>query len=75
MMRAADSVVLNIAEGQGRGHATQGARNRHYTIAMGSAAECAAALDLFEVYGVGHVDDGRNLVRRVGAMLQRLTDR
>ena len=41
--RAADSVVLNIAEGRARGG---GAGENHFRIALGSAAEVCAVLDL-----------------------------
>jgi four helix bundle protein len=44
LVRAADSVVLNIAEGAGRGPG-DGRRN-HYRIALGSAAEVAAIIDV-----------------------------
>ena len=70
LMRASESVVLNIAEGAQQ-VSPQMAR-KHYRIALASAAECAAALDLMEVYRVQGVDDGRCLVNRVGAMLRRM---
>ncbi len=41
--RAADSVVLNLAEGC---NSLGGNRNKHYRIARGSAAEVCAVLDL-----------------------------
>jgi len=44
LVRAADSVVLNIAEGTGRGRGR--ARQNHYRMARGSLCECAAVLDL-----------------------------
>ena len=43
--RAADSVVLNIAEGWGRGHRTPAGRN-HLRIALGSAGEVFAVVDI-----------------------------
>ena len=45
---------------------------RHYRIALGSAAECSAAVDLLGIYGVADPEQGRILVRRVGAMLRRM---
>lgn len=42
LVRAADSVVLNIAEGAG--HFMPGMKVVHYRIAHGSASECVAAL-------------------------------
>ncbi len=65
--RAADSVVLNIAEGRGRGG---GAGKNHFRIALGSAAEFSAVLDLLEPR------DGaiyHQKIRRIGAMLARLS--
>lgn len=65
--RAAQSVVLNIAEGMGR----EGqARRNHLRIALGSAAEVCAVLDLVAL------PDGQSRqleLRRVGAMLRRLS--
>jgi four helix bundle protein len=65
--RAADSMVLNIAEGWGRGWRTKAGRN-HFRIAKGSAGEVFAVLDILEL-------DGRLVdeLQRVGAMLGRLT--
>ena len=44
MLRAAESVVLNIAEGAGR--VSPADKRRFYAIAAGSAMECGACLDL-----------------------------
>ena len=64
--RAADSVVLNIAEGAYR----QGKeRAKHYRIARGSAAEVCAVLDLVDL------DEGsqrQQQLRRVVAMTCKL---
>jgi len=66
-LRASRSVVLNIAEGVGRGH---GAASRHHLrLALGSAAEASAALDLMSVAGSA---DQQHKLRRVGAMLRRM---
>ncbi len=46
LLRAADSVVLNIAEGHSQ---TGDSRRNHYRIAKASAAEVCAALDLVDV--------------------------
>lgn len=65
-MRAAQSVVLNIGEGM----ALQGAARRHHLrIALGSAAEACAVLDLVALpEGPARQAD----LRRIGAMLRRL---
>ena len=66
-VRASRSVVLNIAEGRARGG---NAGRNHYRIALGSAAETCAAMDLAELDGGAEQQDK---LRRVGAMLARLT--
>ena len=65
-VRASQSMVLNIAEGLARGG---GARGNHLRLALGSAAEVAAILDLVEL------PDGslrQAELRRVGAMLRKM---
>ncbi len=64
--RAADSAVLNIAEGR-----TLGGKpgKNHYRIAQGSAGEALAVLDLVTLPG-GR--DTQQLLRRVGAMLEKM---
>jgi four helix bundle protein len=73
LFRAADSVVLNIAEGAGRNsHAD---KQRHYEIAKGSATESAAALDLLHHAGVINeiaFQERRELAIRIVQMLSRL---
>ena len=49
LYRAADSVVLNIAEGAGR--SAQADKRRHYSYAKGCAMECGAALSLLHACG------------------------
>ena len=66
-VRAARSVVLNIAEGRARGG---GAQRNHYRIALGSAAEVCAALDLVALESR---EDLQNCLRRVGAMLAKIS--
>ncbi len=61
--RAAQSIVLNIAEGQGR---TGRSRTYHFRIALGSAAELCAALDLVAL----DTSDQQTKLRRVGMMLR-----
>ena len=65
-VRASRSVALNIAEGRARGGR---AGKNHYRIALGSAAETCAALDLATV---GSAGDLQEKLRRIGAMLSRL---
>lgn len=47
MIRASQSISLNIAEGNGK--ALEADRRRYFEIARGSALECAAAQDILEV--------------------------
>ena len=68
LVRAADSIVLNLAEGSGQPRGD--ARRNHYRIALGSAAEVSAIMDLL---GVGTADAHRLEIERVGAMLTKLT--
>ena len=65
-LRSSRSVPLNIAEGSARGGA---AGRNHYRIALGSAAETCAALDLI---GIAGIPEQQEKLRRVGAMLRKL---
>src|SRR5262252_10309934 len=47
LVRAAESVVRNIAEGAGRWSEADAAK--HYKIARGEAMECAASLDVMRL--------------------------
>ena len=66
LQRAAESVVLNLAEGKGR--ATVKDRARFYSIALGSLREVRAALDLLLVEDEALLDQ----VDHIGACLYRL---
>jgi four helix bundle protein len=71
--RASISIVLNIAEGCGRRSPTD--KGRFYSMARGSATECAAILDLLGARGL--LDDrlrnrARALLVRTVQMLTRL---
>ena len=68
MLPAADSMVLNIAEGLAKDGAT---RRHQLTTALGSAAEVSANLDLLGVEDA----EMRDKLRRVGAMLSKLSRR
>ena len=75
LRRAASSVALNLAEGNGRRGAD---RLHHFRIAAGSADETRTALRLAEAWG--HIDaaasaDALAYLDRVLAMLWRLTER
>ena len=48
-IRASQSIPLNIAEGNGK--PTDGDRRRYFEIARGSALECGAIQDVFQVCG------------------------
>ena len=73
LMRASESVVLNIAEGAGRFSADD--KRRFYRIACGSAMECTGALELLHNRGI-FSDAGyqarRDLLIRIVQMLSRL---
>jgi four helix bundle protein len=65
-LEAAQSAVLNTAEGRGR----QGqARRNHYEIAYASAAEACSALDLVDIKGAREHQDK---LRAAGSMLHGL---
>lgn len=65
-VRAAQSVALNLAEGRSRGG---DAGRHHFRVALGSAAEACAALDLVRVPGGG---EQQEKLRRIGAMIHGL---
>ncbi|MEO8549271.1 MAG: four helix bundle protein [Kofleriaceae bacterium] len=75
LRRASQSIAQNIAEGAGR--ATRADKTKHFTIARGSAMECAAHLDVIKIEGL---IDGQSyervteLLERIVAMLTRLID-
>ena len=68
--RASTSIVLNLAEGNGKFTAPD--RCRFFDISRGSALECAAALDILVSHGRFEPDDvaaGKNRLRRIVSML------
>jgi four helix bundle protein len=71
--RASLSVVLNLAEGAGRRSVRE--KRRFYTIARGSATECAAAVDVLRLRRLapqGACASARSLALRVVQMLTKL---
>ena len=75
LRRAARSTPQNIAEGAGK--TTRADKAKHYTIARGSAMECAAHLDVMRIEEL--IDDERygrgvELLERVVAMLTKMID-
>jgi four helix bundle protein len=68
--RASTSIVLNLAEGNGK--FTSPERCRFFDISRGSAWECAAALDIRASQGrceLGVVASGKERLRRIVFML------
>jgi four helix bundle protein len=73
LVRAAESVVRNIAEGAGRWSDADSAK--HYKIARGEAMECAASLDVMrlrKLVAPQQYDRGICLLEAVVAMLTKM---
>ena len=74
LIRAAESVVRNIAEGAGRWSHQDSAK--HHEIARGEAMECAASLDVMrlrKLIPAERYDRGIQLLEGVVAMLTKMT--
>ena len=74
--RASTSIVLNIAEGNGRRSTKQ--RARFFDDARGSATESAACLDVLIAKKAAtreRVSEGKQTLLRVVAMLTKLVER
>ena len=72
-MRAAESVVRNIAAGAGRWSEADSAK--HYEIARGEAMECAASLDVMTLRRLvvpERYEYGIRLLESVVAMLTKM---
>ena len=73
LLRASQSIILNLAEGNGK---TSGRdRNRFFEIARGSAYECAAIQDVLEVGGAisnQQNNTAKQLLLRIVSMLTKL---
>ena len=73
LIRAAESVVRNIAEGAGRWSEADSAK--HYKIARGEAMESAASLDVLKLRSLlsrARYDQGIRLLESVVAMLTKM---
>ena len=73
LVRAAESVLRNIAEGAGRWSDADSAK--HYKIARGEAMECAASLDVLKLRGLvaaARYEEGLRLLEAVVAMLTKM---
>ncbi len=73
LLRASQSIPLNIAEGNGKFPSAE--RGRFLRIALGSALECAATLDLLlacEAIEPETALSGKNILVRIVSMLTRM---
>ena len=73
LLRASQSIALNIAEGCGKIPAAD--RGRFFQIAGGSARECGAILDILDRCGVLEREaarKGKEMLVRIVAMLTRM---
>ena len=76
LLRASQSIALNIAEGSGK--VSSADRGRFFQIASGSARECAAVIDILSRCGVielGGAAQGKQLLVRIVSMLTRMIER
>jgi len=74
LLRASQSVVQNIAEGNGKRSAAD--RRRYFCIARGSALECASTLDILRTcrtLSVESTDQGKQMLHRIVSMLSKMT--
>jgi len=78
LLRASQSIPLNIAEGNGQGRNSQGTnadRCRRFEIARGSALECASIQDwreACEVLAAAQNAQGKAMLTRIVSMLTKL---
>ena len=75
LLRSSQSIVLNIAEGNGKRSSAD--RRRFFEINRGSAMESAAALDVLVAVGAFTLDEitpGKALLLPVVKMLSKMTE-
>jgi four helix bundle protein len=75
LVRAATSIPLNIAEGNGKWHIKE--RINHFRIARASAFECAAILDVLtrlELIGIEHQELEKDKLEEISRMLHVLSE-
>lgn len=73
LVRAEGSILLNIAEGNGKRPGAD--RRRYLESARGSAGECAAIIDILRVNGIvsgSQAAEGKDLLDRIAAMLTKM---
>ncbi len=73
LLRASQSIPLNIAEGNGK--TSPADRRRYFEIARGSALECAVVQDVLQVgnaISVVENQQSKQLLNRIVAMLTKL---
>jgi four helix bundle protein len=73
LARASDSILLNIAEGNGKRPGAD--RKRYLESARGSAAECAAIMDILEsgdIVSPAEATSAKDLLDRIAAMLTKM---
>jgi four helix bundle protein len=76
LLRASQSIPLNIAEGNGKG--TNADRRRFFEIARGSALECGAIQDCLKACNVltaAENTQGKTMLIRIVSMLTKLGQR
>lgn len=73
LLRASQSIVLNIAEGNGKSGAAD--RRRFFEIARGSALECAVIQDVLEINLALTAEENfqhKQILNRIVSMLTKL---
>jgi four helix bundle protein len=76
LLRASQSITLNIAEGNGKSSYKD--RSRFFEITRGSTLECAAIQDVLEIGGILNKNENKNakqLLLRIVSMLTKLSQK